>query len=409
MSLAKETRISSKTGLSKHRVRMLDELERRACLYFFEQAHPSTGLVLDRARTSGREDRTVASVAATGFGLSALCIASQRGYVTPAAARYRAERTLGFLARGAPRPKGFFYHFMDAATGERACHCEASTVDTAWLLCGVIHARQHFDTPAIRELANEIIDQVEWDWIYAAGPTLCHGWTPEGGFLPYRWDRYSELLAMYVLALGSVSHAIPAEAWNAWVRPEIEPAAGELFVQSSAPLFVHQYSHAWLDLRHLRDGPINYFQNSRLATILHREFCLGLRDRFPWFGEEMWGITSSDSRYGYIDWGGSDPAANAKIDGTLVPCAAGGSLVFLPDECMGVLETMIERYGKKVWTRYGFVDAFHPQDNWWSPDVIGIDLGIMLLMAENHRSQSIWTSMMSSPEFERGLAAARFS
>jgi hypothetical protein len=180
-------------------------------------------------------------------------------------------------------------------------------------------------------------------------------------------------------------------------------------VQSSAPLFVHQYSHAWLDLRHLRDGPINYFQNSRLATILHREFCLGLRDRFPWFGEEMWGITSSDSRYGYIDWGGSDPAANAKIDGTLVPCAAGGSLVFLPDECMGVLETMIERYGKKVWTRYGFVDAFHPQDNWWSPDVIGIDLGIMLLMAENHRSQSIWTSMMSSPEFERGLAAARFS
>ncbi len=383
-------------------------MERRACLFFFEQAHPSTGLVLDRARTSGREDRTVASIAATGFGLSALCIASQRGYLAPAVARNRAERTLGYLARGTPRPKGFFYHFMEADTGARACQSEASSVDTTWLLCGVIHARQHFDTPVIRDLANDIIDQVEWDWICAAGPTLSHGWTPEGGFLPYRWDRYAELLAMYVLALGSASHAIPAADWNAWDRPEMEPAPGELYVKSSAPLFVHQYSHGWLDLRNLRDGPINYFQNSRLATILHREFCLSLRDRFPWFGEDMWGITSSDSRYGYIDWGGSDRAANAKIDGTLVPSAAGGSLVFLPEECMRVLETMLERYGNKVWTRYGFVDAFHPEANWWAPDVIGIDLGIVLLMAENYRSQSVWSAMMSAPEIERGLAAARF-
>ncbi len=383
-------------------------MERRACLYFYEQASPVTGLVLDRARIEGPDSRRVASIAATGFGLSALCIADQRGYVRTAAARQRAERTLEFLAREAPRTKGFYYHFVNADDGERSRGSELSSVDTTWLLCGVIFARQHFGTRKIRELASEILDTVEWNWMWGAGPALCHGWTPERGFLASRWDCYSELLAMYLLAMGSSTHPIPRSAWMGWERPKREPEPGRLFIESPAPLFVHQYSHAWFDFRGLRDGEIDYFENSRIATILHREFCASLHDRFPWFDADMWGITSSDSRYGYIDWGGPQSSSNIKIDGTLVPCAAGGSLVFLPEECSRVLETMLTRYGSRVWTRYGFVDAFHPQARWWSPDVIGIDLGIMLLMAENYRRQSVWRAMMAAPEVRRGFEAARF-
>ena len=132
---------------------------------------------------------------------------------------------------------------------------------------------------------------------------LSHGWTPERGFLPYRWDRYSELLAMYLLAMGAQNFAIPPSCWHAWERP-MTAEAGAPYIESSAPLFVHQYSHAWLDFRHQQDAYADYFQNSRLATIRHRRFCLDMRQRFPWFDEHMWGITASDSRFGYIDWGG---------------------------------------------------------------------------------------------------------
>ncbi len=395
--------------IPERRLELLDEMERRACRYFWECASPSTGLVLDRARTSGPDSRRIASIAATGFGLSALCIADAREFIPETAVLRRALRTLEFLARRTERHRGFFYHFVDINTGQRAGTSEVSSVDMAWLLCGVIFARQYFENRQIRELANDILAAVEWDWLWDGGPALRHGWTPESGFLPYRWDSYSELLAMYLLAIASPTHPIPSHAWTAWHRPRRETAPGKQFIESRAPLFVHQYSQAWLDFRGLRDGNVDYFQNSRFATTLHREFCIGLHDRFPWFGEDMWGITASDSRYGYIDWGGPDSAANAKIDGTLVPCAAGGSLVFLPEECSVVLQTMIERYGNRVWTRYGFVDAFHPAANWWSPDVLGIDLGIMMMMAENYRCQSVWQAMMAAPEVRRGLEAARFA
>ncbi|MEJ7606515.1 MAG: glucoamylase family protein [Bryobacteraceae bacterium] len=250
---------------------------------------------------------------------------------------------------------------------------------------------------------------MDWRWMWAEGPTLCHGWTPEKGFLPYRWDQYSELLAMYVLAIASTTFPIPMSSWDAVERPTKVLEADGMYIESPAPLFVHQYSHAWLDFRALQDGYTNYFDNSRLATKRHRDFCLSLRGRFPWIDEDMWGITASDSRYGYIDWGGPGGKGSGRIDGTLVPCAAGGSLVFMPEECGRVLNAMLERYGSKAWTRYGFVDAFHPDAGWWAPDVIGIDLGIMLLMAENQRTESVWKSMMDAPEVKRGLRMTAFA
>jgi hypothetical protein len=178
------------------------------------------------------------------------------------------------------------------------------------------------------------------------------------------------------------------------------------FIESSAPLFVHQYSHAWFDFRGIQDGYADYFRNSQRATESHRQLCISLAWKFPWFSGDMWGVTASDSREGYLAWGG--PASQAKIDGTLVPCASGGSLVFLPDECCDVLETMLNRYGKRVWNHYGFVDAFHPKEDWYSADVIGIDIGIMLLMAENLRTGQVWRTVMRTPEAIDGMQAAGF-
>lgn len=379
--------------------RLLDEITRRACRYFYEQADPVTGLVLDRARAAGPDPRKVSSIAATGFGLSAMAVARARGYLPQADAETRVERALQFLARHRDHQHGFFYHFLDVRTGRRVWESEASSVDTAWLLCGVLHARAHFDTPAIRSAADEVVGRVDWRWMLAGGETLSHGWTPEGGFLPYRWDTYAELLAMYLLAMGSGAAPLPADAWNAWKRPR-RSYRDFTWIESSAPLFVHQYSHAWFDFRGRRDRHADYFENSRSATAAHRLMCLEAAGQYPWYGPDMWGVTASDSKRGY-------QACNCP-DGTLVPCAAGGSLPFLPRECGAVLEAMLERYGSRIWGRYGFVDAFEPGAGWYSPDVIGIDLGIMALMAENARGGGVWREFMSTQEARRGIEAAGF-
>ena len=380
--------------------RLLDEIERRACLYFYEQGDSVTGLVRDRARAEGPDHRRVASIAATGFGLSAMAIGDTRGYVSHSAAETRVTRALEFLAAHPGHERGFFYHFLDVQTGERVWNCEASSVDTAWLLCGVLHARAHFDSPSIRSAAAQIVGRVDWRWMLAGGDTLSHGWMPESGFLPYRWDSYSELLAMYLLAMGSGARPLPARVWNAWKRPRRQ-YRDLTWIDSAAPLFVHQYSHAWFDFRGRRDTHADYFENSCRATAAHRLMCIDAAREYPCYGPDMWGVTASDSKRGY--------QACDCPDGTLVPCAAGGSLPFLPRACGAVLESMLARYGSRIWGRYGFIDAFEPEAGWYSPDVIGIDLGIMALMAENARNGGVWREFMSAPEARRGMRAAGFT
>ena len=382
--------------------RLLEEIVRRGCGYFYEMADPGSGMVLDRASVQMPYTAGVSSIAATGFGLTALAIADRYGYVEHDLLAARVHRTLEFLVNTAEHEHGFFYHFMDSASGKRIWKCEASSVDTAWLLCGVLHARAYWNDSEIRRLATELIDRADWNWMLngADRRTLAHGWVPEYGFLPYRWDAYSELLAMYLLAIASETYPIPAECWNAWKRPMRE-FEGIFFIDATTPLFVHQYSHAWFDFRDRADRWANYFRNSQRATQAHRLYCMELSSQFPWYGPNMWGVTASDSPSGYRVWGcPSDPP-----DGTLVPCAAGGSIVFLPQLCGTVLENMIERYGENVWARWGFIDAFHPQENWYSRMVIGIDLGIMVLMAENLRTAFVWNTVMTTREARRGMDA----
>jgi len=301
--------------------------------------------------------------------------------------------------------RGFFYHWANINTGERIWEAEVSSVDTAILLCGVLTCRQHFEDSEISELASEIFNRVDWNWLSEDTPLLPHGWMPETGFLQYRWGDYSEMMMMYLLGLGSSTHPLPAEAWSAWKRTIFE-YDGIQYIGSFAPLFIHQYSQAWFDFRDKRDKYADYFQNSITAIDVHRRFCLDLAKQFPDYSDDLWGITASDSSKGYVVWGG--PPATGPIDGTVVPCAAGGSLPFLPEAALRVLRTIKDRYGTSAWTNYGFVDAFNPLTNWYDIDVVGIDTGITMIMAENARTAFVWDTFMKNPEAQRGMERAGF-
>jgi hypothetical protein len=385
---------------------LLDDIERAYCRFFWEQASPQTGLVKDRsnARKAATDDSTVASIAATGFGLTALCIGDHRGFISRSEARQRVMTTLRFLADKLPHHRGFFYHWADINTGERVWDSEVSSIDTAILLCGILTCRTHFRETDITLLAHSITNRVEWTWLSEDTSLLPHGWLPEMGFLPNRWDYYSEMMMMYLLGLGSPTYPLRAEAWDAWKRTTFE-YEGQRYIGSFAPLFVHQYSQAWFDFRRKRDRYADYFENSKIATEVHRQFCIELGKQFPDYSADLWGITASDSQNGYVVWGG--PPAIGPIDGTIVPAAAGGSLPFVPQEAIRVLRTIRDRY-PKAWSTYGFVDAFNPLKNWYDNDVVGIDAGIIMLMAENARSGYVWEVFMQNPEAQRGMDRAGF-
>jgi len=391
-------------SLSEEDDKFLDDLENRNFQYFWEQANPKTGLVKDRCNVKINDQGIVASIAATGFGLTALCLGQKHGWIPLAAARERALTTLRFLWKKLPNHRGFFYHWANINTGERVWDSEVSSVDTTILLCGVITCQQYFQHWEISQLAHDIFNRVDWTWLSEDTTLLPHGWTPEFGFLPYRWDHYSELMMMYLLGLGSSSHPLRPEAWYAWKRLTFD-YDGLRYIGSFAPLFIHQYSQAWFDFRGKRDRFADYFRNSAIATEAHRRFCLELSKQFPTYKDDMWGITASDSQTGYVVWGG--PPAVGPIDGTLVPSASAGSLPFLPQPVMLVLQTMKNRYGT-AWSKYGFVNAFNPLTNWYDSSVIGIDTGITMLMAENTRTGFVWETFMKSPEARRGMDRAGF-
>jgi len=398
------THASGATRLRAGDEAFLDELGRAAFRFFLESAHPVTGLVLDRRRADGETDsRGVASIAATGFGLTALCIGAERRWAPRSELLAQVRRTLRHVHDSLEGAHGFFYHFVEASNGRRVWNCELSSIDTALLLCGVLTCRAHFRDREIRDLATAIYERIDWPWMLDGGRTFSMGWFPEKGFLASRWDHYCELMLLYLLALGSPSRPVGPETWRVWSRP-VRELYGERFVWSPAPLFVHQFSQAWFDFRGRRDDGIDWHANSAAATRAHLAWSLDRSDRFPEWSRDLWGVTSSDSEKGYVGWGG--PPDSGPLDGTIVPCAAAGSLPFLPEACLRTLRHQRERFGDRIWKRYGFVDAFNPHNGWVNPDVVGIDVGITLVMAENLRTGFVWRTLARDPDLRRAWQRA---
>ena len=402
--------VPAQSAFSSAEEAFLEDLQKRLFQYFWEQADPQTGLIPDRARTDGsaldENHQNVGSIAATGFGLTALCIASERRWIDSPAAVERTRVTLRFFANRAFHQRGWFYHWLDTKTGERRWNSEVSSIDTALLLAGILTVRQCFpDDPEVARLAGKIYQRVDFRWMLNGHPLLLsHGWKPETGFLRPRWDTYSEDTILYLLAVASPSYSISQRSWYALWKDRYRYAGHSYFTTIGVPLFMHQYSHAWIDFRGRKETQgdrIDYFENSVNATLAHRAFCLNLAHAFPGYGPDIWGITASDSAKGYLAWGG--PPHDPAIDGTVVPSAAGGSLMFTPELSLRALRTMREKYGDKIYGRYGFVDAFNPNNGWVNPDVIGIDQGIILLSAENARSGNVWRWFMKNREIPRAL------
>ena len=392
---------------------LLEDLERRSILYFWNESDPSTGLVLDRASAQGGRAKgpsgNVASLAATGFGLTAICIGAEHGWIPRDQAKTRVRTTLEFLASKATQEHGWFFHWMDVSTGERKWDSEMSSVDTSFLLAGVLTAAQYFSNdPEIPKLAKQIYDRVDFAWMLNGDPLLLsHGWVRGKGFLKYKWDAYSELPLLYLLAIGSSTHPISPDSWYAWQRPLY--SYGPYHFISGGPLFTHQYSEAWVDFRNRRDrGFVDFFQNSVNATRANDLYCLNLAHLFPLsFGPDIWGITASDSTKGYKVYG--EIKQFEAVDGTVAPCAAGGSLMFTPDISIPALRAMRDHFEDHVYRKYGFVDAFNPAQKWFDTDVIGIDVGITLLSAENLLTANVWRWFMTNPAVPHAMDLVGFS
>jgi hypothetical protein len=391
----------------------VEDLERRAVLYFWEQADPGTGLVLDRADSGGGTakgpSRNIGSIAATGFGLTAVCIGAEHGWIPRDKAIQRVRTTLDFFANKAYQEHGWFYHWMDVTNGDRQWDSETSSVDTSFLLAGVLTCGAYFSHDAeISKLARDIFDRVDFQWMLNGDPLLLsHGWKRGKGFLKIKWDMYDEESLLYLLAIGSPTHPISAESWYAWQRPYYSYSSFDFI--SSGPLFTHQYSHAWVDFRNRRDrGFIDFYRNSINATRANRVYCENLSEQLPnTFGPQIWGITASDGPKGYRIYG--EIKAFDPVDGTVAPAAAAGSLMFTPDISIPALQAMRDKFGDRVYGRYGFIDGYNPTLKWFDGDVVGIDLGISLLSAENLLTGNVWRWFMTNDAINRGMDLAGFS
>jgi hypothetical protein len=387
---------------------LLDEIQRRAVSYFWQEADPQTGLVKDRANNFWPDTYRVSNIAATGFGLAALVIGAHHGWLSHVQAYQRIRTTLQFLRDGMAHRHGFYHHFVDWRSGRRVWRSEASSIDTAWLLAGVLLAGESYPNSEVAQIADELYRRVDFSWMLNDGGRkpeellLNHGWTPEMGFLPYRWDSYNELMLLYLLAIGSPTHAIPVACWEAWARPQGSYAGHRTF--AIEPLFAHQFSQAWIDFSSRRDRlGYDYFQSSIAATLANRQFCIDHCRQCRTYGNNVWGLTACDGPDGYRAYGA--PPGVAVHDGTVAPAAAAGSIVFTPELSLAALQTMYTKYGDRIWGRYGFSDAFNVERGWWGQDVIGIDLGITLLMIENYRSGLIWQRFEQNLSIRAALTA----
>lgn len=398
-------------------------VQRKAFDFFWLEANPANGLIKDRSASWAPS-----SIASVGFGLSSICVASDYGWVTRTAAADRVLTTLktfwngpqGYAATGMMGRIGFFYHFLHMDTKVREWNSELSTIDSALLLAGIIHAMEYFDGGAqaeqdIRAYADSIYRRVNFEAARNNGIALNMGWHPESGWLNSWWIGYNEAMILYILALGSPTYPIEPALWDNWCGGyNFSTQYGYQYV-IFPPLFGHQYSHCWIDFRGIRDKAmtqygLDYFENSRRATLAQRAYCDANPKGFAAYSDSLWGITASDVQGGYAARGA--PPAQGD-DGTLNPTAPGGSMPFAPEECLQALKAMYNTYctggETRLWGPYGFRDAFNPTKNWFGTDYIGIDQGPIVLMIENYLTQRVWETFMKSPYIQTGLQRAGFT
>ncbi len=414
---------------------LLDRLQQAAFDYFLHETNPANGLVADTTR-----EGAPVSIAVVGFALSTYPVAVEHGWITREEAAARIVLALRFFwnsAQGeqadATGYKGFYYHFLDLESGKRAWASELSLMDTALLLAGVLTVGVYFAEVTqieteIRDLADALYRRTDWQWAQHDRSSVSQGWKPESGFLHYGWEGYSEAILLYVLGLASPTYPLPSTSYPAWTSTyQWENIYGH-DVLYAGPLFVHQFSHAWIDFRGIRDRFMrekrsDYFENSRRATYLQREYARRNPHDFKGYGENCWGFTAGDGPgvatvgvdgkdrqcFGYTARG----VPHGPDDGTIAPSAAIASLPFEPGIALAAIRHCLEHYPEIV--REGRLPSgFNPtlpgssSPGWISESQFGLDQGIIVLMIENYRSQLIWKLMRDCSYIKTGLQRAGF-
>ncbi|MFC2091495.1 glucoamylase family protein [Elusimicrobiota bacterium] len=374
--------------------KFLSMVQEDAFYYFWENVNSKYGLIADSSRTDAPS-----SIAAVGFGLTAVCIAVERNWITTEDAYLRILKTLKYFYKKAPHVKGFYYHFVKMSDGSRAWNSEVSSIDTAIFIAGALTCAEYFKNTEIDDVANKIYERVDWQWMLNGRDVLCMGWKPEKGFLPYYWDHMSELMVLYALAIGSPTYPIPEECWDAWKRPVGTYGTHEFVFCPTGSLFVYQYSHAWIDFRYIRDSHADYWENSVRATLANRQFCMDASKKFKGYGKYSWGLTACVGPFGYKGYGGGPGIPYH--DGTIAPSAVAGSVPFAPDICIQTLKNMYKKSSPKIYGKYGFVNGYNQDRDWVAAEFLGIDTGITLLMIENHRTGLIWNYFMRHPAVKK--------
>jgi hypothetical protein len=420
----------------------LDTLQTRTLRYFLHTMDPGTGLAPDRWPS-----RSHSSVAAIGFALTCYPIASERGVIPRAEAARRTLTTLRFLlhapqndhSAGATGYKGFFYHFLAIPDGTRAWNCELSTIDTALLMAGVLADQTYFSRGTLRErsirqAADSLYRRVDWAWAGEGTKGITLGWTPENGADRESWHGYNEAMILYILALGSSTHPVSPSVWDYWTSTYVWAKYYSREFVSFGPLFGHQFSHCWIDFRGITDRymsekGIDYVENSRRATYSQQAYGAENPAGFRGYSREIWGVTPCDGpgdttfavagkMRKFNGYAGRGVSFDWSLDdGTLAPTGAGGSVAFAPEICVPALKAMRREFGGKLWSEYGFFDAFNPtfvtpatgQDGWIDHDYLGIDQGPIALMIENLRNGFVWKLMQKNPYIVRGLTRAGFT
>ena len=416
---------------------LLDTVHRAAYDYFLDETNSKNGLVVDSTHPE-----SPASIAAVGFGLTGLTVAVERGWMGRAEAVERALATVRFF-RDAPQDgardgvghRGFFYHFLNLKTGRRAWKSELSTIDTTFLVAGLLCVDEAFDGDSpdereVRDGARAIYERVEWDWAMNDGPTVTMGWTPERGFLRYRWEGYNEALLLYALAAGSPTHPVPASAFEASTRTyRWKTIYGHDHVYAG-PLFIHQFSHLWIDFRgipdaYMRDRGSDYFENSRRATLIQREYASRNPRGFAGYGPDAWGVTASDGPGPDVRTVGGrerrfwDYRARGvpfgPDDGTLAPWAAIASLPFAPEAVLGCLHGLATTHNG-THDRYGFEASYNPTFpnghgdlGWVSEHHFALNQGPIVLAIENYLTGLVWDLMKRCRPLVEGLRRNGFA
>jgi hypothetical protein len=416
---------------------LLDGIERAAFGYFRQTVNPANGLVADTTR-----ERWPCSIAVVGFALSMYPAAVERGWLSRDEAVDLSLTALRFFrdsdqsgASDATGYKGFYYHFLDMQSGVRVWRSELSMIDTALLIAGALTARMYFDADTaqedeLREIADQLYRRIDWRWAQDGGTTMKQGWKPESGFLHYGWEGYSESIVLYVLALGSPTHPAGPHTYEAWTVTYQWENLYDVDFLYAGPLFIHQFSHAWIDFREIRDAFMrekcsDYFENSRRAVTIQREYARRNPLEFVGYDEDCWGLTACDGPtrampdayggarrrlFGYaargVPWGPDD--------GTLAGWAPLASLPFAPDIVLSTVRAMHERY-PQMCPDQRYASGFNPGltdaggSYWVSPGHYGLDQGIVAMMIENHRSELTWRLMRRCPWIVAGLRRAGFT